>query len=242
MNDDALEILNFLPFSFKTQQEQEYVKFLWETFETNYLNKKYQFAYLAYHMLFMSFVYFNIWQIRMNNEKDFKKALVGFNKNIEKEILEASSPFTFHRVNESGALRFFKLIGCNNQKVGQLTKIVKDRNDIAHSNGNIFYNNQKSADDKINNILVCIRDIQEMTKPIICDSFKVFLEENWNPEDREFLDDEDQIREIFIYKYYLSKEDIKFCLDFNIMSFSENEHFEEIRKLITSFKEQFKEE
>ncbi|MEA3514662.1 MAG: hypothetical protein U9R34_04250 [Nanoarchaeota archaeon] len=63
----------------------------------------------------------------MNKEKDFEKALVGFNKDIEKEILDATSPFTFHRVNESGALRFFKLIGCNNQKVEGFAKIVKDR-------------------------------------------------------------------------------------------------------------------
>ena len=28
------------------------------------MHAKYQFAFLAYHMLTMSFVYFNIWQIK----------------------------------------------------------------------------------------------------------------------------------------------------------------------------------
>ena len=37
---------------------------LWDAFEMNYTNGKYQFAFLAYHMLTMSFVYFNIWQIK----------------------------------------------------------------------------------------------------------------------------------------------------------------------------------
>ena len=94
-------------------------------------------------MLFMSFAYFNIWQIRVNKEKDFLKALIGFNKDIEKEILSATSPFTFHKLSEISAMRFFKLLGCDNQKVGEFSKIVKDRNDIAHSNGNIFYNDEK---------------------------------------------------------------------------------------------------
>ena len=45
-------------------KEQEYIAFLWDAFETNYTHGKYQFAFLAYHMLTMSFVYFNIWQIK----------------------------------------------------------------------------------------------------------------------------------------------------------------------------------
>ena len=48
----------------KTRSEQEYIEFLWDAFESNYTHGKYQFAFLAYHMLTMSFVYFNIWQIR----------------------------------------------------------------------------------------------------------------------------------------------------------------------------------
>jgi hypothetical protein len=62
--EEAAELANYLPLSFKTPKEQEYIEFLWEAFETNYTHGKYQFAFLAYHMLTMSFVYFNIWQIK----------------------------------------------------------------------------------------------------------------------------------------------------------------------------------
>ena len=61
--DEALDLSDYLPVSFKTPSEEEYISFLWETFEVNYDSGKYQFAFLAYHMLMMSFVYFNIWQI-----------------------------------------------------------------------------------------------------------------------------------------------------------------------------------
>jgi len=69
--EESSELGNYLPLSFKTESEQEYIQFLWEAFESNYENKKYQFAFLAYHMLTMSFVYFNIWQIKQNEPKDF---------------------------------------------------------------------------------------------------------------------------------------------------------------------------
>ena len=63
MMEEAGELGEYLPISFKAPGEQEYVSFLWESFQTNYTNWKFQFAFLAYHMLLMSFVYFNIWQI-----------------------------------------------------------------------------------------------------------------------------------------------------------------------------------
>ena len=62
--EEAAELGDYLPLSFTSPREQEYVAFLWDAFETNYTHGKYQFAFLAYHMLTMSFVYFKIWQIK----------------------------------------------------------------------------------------------------------------------------------------------------------------------------------
>lgn len=69
----AAELADYLPLSFKTPKEQEYIEFLWDAFETNHTHGKYQFAFLAYHMLTMSFVYFNIWQIKQTCPADFEK-------------------------------------------------------------------------------------------------------------------------------------------------------------------------
>ena len=74
--EEAAELANYLPSSFKTPTEQEYIAFLWDAFETNYTHGKYQFAFLAYHMLTMSFVYFNIWQIRQARLEDFAWVLL----------------------------------------------------------------------------------------------------------------------------------------------------------------------
>ena len=34
--DEAVELGDYLPLSFKTRSEQEYIAFLWEAFDTNY--------------------------------------------------------------------------------------------------------------------------------------------------------------------------------------------------------------
>ena len=52
---NAIDILEYLPNSYKTRDEQDYINFLWESFESNYHNAKYPFAFIAYHMLYMSF-------------------------------------------------------------------------------------------------------------------------------------------------------------------------------------------
>jgi hypothetical protein len=49
--EEAAELGNYLPLFYKSPKEQEYIAFLWDAFETNYEHGKYQFAFLACHML-----------------------------------------------------------------------------------------------------------------------------------------------------------------------------------------------
>ncbi|TLU82582.1 MAG: hypothetical protein FDX21_08845 [Chlorobium sp.] len=163
--EESIELGNYLPLSFKTPKEQEYIAFLWDAFDSNYSKGNYQFAFLAYHMLTMSFVYFNIWQIRQARKGDFEKALIGFGKDVEKSLLGATSPFAFSSVNERSILRLLKLINCDNSKIGTYAKLVDDRNETAHSNGNIFFSTQAALDTKITEILRVVDEIQTYSKP-----------------------------------------------------------------------------
>ena len=147
--DDALDLADYLPLSFKTPIEQEYIPFLWEVFGQNYNAGKYHFAFLAYHMLMMSFVYFKIWQIRESCPDDFEKGLIGFARDDDRKSLRDASPFTFSKVNERAVLRLFSLIGCDESNIGSYKKLVDDRNDAAHANGNIYFKTQPEIDDKI---------------------------------------------------------------------------------------------
>lgn len=229
--EDAAELAGYLPLSFKTQKEQEYIEFLWEAFETNRTHGKYQFAFLAYHMLTMSFVYFNIWQIKQTEPKEFAMGLIGFGREVEKSLLEATSPFAFSMVNERSILRFFKLIACDNSKIGTYAKLVDDRNESAHPNGNIFYSTEAALDVKIGEVLRVVGEIQRHSKPIIEHCYREFLIQNRDPDEREYPDAADQIREILIHGNYLSRKDIEFCLGFDVESLGEMHETEGIREL-----------
>jgi hypothetical protein len=240
--DEAAGLANYLPLSFKTPKEQEYIGFLWDAFETNYTHGKYQFAFLAYHMLTMSFVYFNIWQIKQTEPKDFAMGLIGFGKDVEKSLLEATSPFVFSTVNERSILRFLKLIACDNGKIGTYAKLVDDRNESAHPNGNIFYSTEAALDVKITEILRVVAEIQTHSKPVIEDCYREFLVQNSDPEEREYPDAADQIREVLIHGNYLSQKDIEICLGFDAESLAGRPRSEGMRELHAALVETYKAE
>lgn len=227
----AAELSDYLPLSFKTPTEQEYIAFLWDAFETNYAHGKYQFAFLAYHMLTMSFVYFNIWQIKKIEPTNFGVSLIGFGKKEEKELLRATSPFVFSTVNERRILRFLKLISCDNSQIGTYAKLVADRNDIAHSNGNIFFRTQVALDTKITEILRVVGEIQTHSKPLVERCYRKFLLRSHDHEEREYLEPNDQIREILIHENYLSQMDISSCLAHDISDLRDCDEFAQIEEL-----------
>ena len=215
--DEALDLADYLPVSFKVPSEQEYVSFLWAAFEENYDGAKYQFAFLAYHMLMMSFVYFNIWQIKQTRPDDFEKGLIGFGRD-ENALVRATSPFSFSIVNERTILRFLKLIACDNSKIGVYAKLVDDRNDTTHANGNIFFTTQQEVDEQIRRVLQAVEDIQTHSRPIVNHCYEEFLLQSYDPDEREYSDAEDQIREVLIHGNYMSRKDIELCINFDISS------------------------
>jgi len=229
--EEAAELGNYLPLSFKSPKEQEYIEFLWDAFETNYTYGNNQFAFFAYHMLTMSFVYFNIWQIRKAQPGDFEKGLIGFGRLIEKNLLEATSPFVFSTVNERSILRLLKLIACDNGNIGTYTKLVDDRNETAHSNGNIFFSTPAALDKKITEIMRIVGEIQDHSKCVIDQIYHDFLLNNCDPEEREYPNAADQIREILIHDNYMSHKDVEICLGFEPNSFADHPEIDSIRTL-----------
>lgn len=237
--EEAAELGNYLPLSFGSPKEEEYIRFLWDAFETNYTYGKYQFAFLAYHMLTMSFVYFNIWQIKQTKPNEFAMGLIGFNKEIEKTLLESASPFVFAAVQERSILRLLKLIACDNSKIGVYAKLVDDRNEVAHPNGNIFYSTQAALDAKVSEVLRAVAQIEEHSRPVIEHCYREFLLHNHEPEEREYVDDADQIREVLIHANYFSQKDIEICLGFDIESFAGEPNYAAMRRLHEALCDQY---
>lgn len=225
--EDSYAILNYLPIRFKNRNEQEYIEFLWDSFHSNYENEKFQFSFMAYHMLFMSFVYFNVWQIKKIHEADYDKITLGFNSCFE----TASSPFTFSEEQESKIFTLFRPFGLGREKIGKYKAIVKLRNDVAHSNGNIYFKSKDTLDTKITDILRYSEEIQQQSKAAIQHCFEKFLIESQKEDERQYIDVEEQINEVLIHDHYLSQKDIEFCLEYDITKLYEQPHYSEIEKI-----------
>ena len=236
--DESFEILNYLPIRFKNRNEQEYIEFLWDSFESNYKSEKYQFSFIAYHMLFMSFVYFNVWQIKKIHAADYDKITLGFNDCFS----NASSPFTFSQEQERRIFTLFKFFGLGNDKIGQYKKIVDLRNEVAHSNGNIYFKAQDTVDNKITEILRFSEEIQQHTKSAIQDCFERFLVESQNEEERSYIDIQEQINEELVHEHYLSQKDLEFCLEYDITKLSEQPNYAEIEKIFEELKNEYSQE
>ena len=91
-------------------------------------------------------------------------------------------------------------------------------------------------------MLSCVESIQEKSKPIIEKAFHAFLFESQNPDEREFLDDESQVKEIFVHGNYLSLEDIKIAQKYDISVLSGEAGFANVQSLAQTLNDFYKEE
>ena len=228
--DAALEIHEYLPLAYPSAGEGEYIRFVWEAFESNYVAGKYQFAMLAFHMLYMSYVYFSVWQIKQAKPEAFTHAVLFQQK--EKELLTASSPFTFSEVNERSIFKFLRLAGCENQHIGKFQKLVDQRNEIAHPNGNIFFSDQATADQRIEEVMQQIRGIQTQMPSVLHACLLQFLHDSANPDEREIADSEVHVEINFLHKHYLSRKDIEACLACDLSEFDDSPFRGEVQALM----------
>lgn len=231
--DEALELGEYLPQSFANASEQAYLDFLWSAFQTNYKAERYEFASLAFHLLYMSFVSFSVWQIRLARPEPFAMAMVGFRSDEEGSLTDCESPFKFYdRLKESQIFRFLKLIGCSNQQVGEFAKFVKRRNKIAHPTGTVFFNDQAAIDAEIAEMMKEVRNIEAHMKPVILELYSAFLKgDSSDPDLRQYPDYADEVRANLVHADYLSSADIAYCRRFPIETLADQPNFEEMQLL-----------
>ena len=240
--DEALELGDYLPVSYKTRSEGEYIAFLWDAFQSNYTTGKYEFSSLAFHLLYMSFVSFSVWQIRLVREQDFKNALVGFQIESETKLLDADTPFKFYeKMKESQIFRFLKLIGCGNDQVGEFAKFVKRRNKIAHPSGTVFFNDQVTIDAEITEMMREVVNIQQHMGPIIQEVYGRFLIESSNIDEREYANPEEEIEASLIHRNYISQKDIEVCLTYDLAPLKTETNYPEIEALHQTLRKTYSE-
>jgi len=110
-------------------------------------------------------------------------------------------------------------------------KLVDNRNDTAHANGNVFYDAEVALDAKIIEILRVVEGIQTHSKPVIEHCYREFLLQNQDPDECEYPDAADRIREALIHANYLSQKDIEVCLSFDLDVLAARPEYGSLREL-----------
>jgi hypothetical protein len=238
--DEAFELSSYLPVSYRSHAEERYIAFLWDAFQSNYSNEKFEFSCFAFHLLYMSFVSFSLWRIRSVRKQDFQNALIGFQREKEGRILKADTPFMFYEnLKESEIFRFLKLLGCENDQVGEFSKFVGSRNKMAHPSGTVFFNDQISIDREIEKMMREVANIQNHMKTIVLDAYGQFLQESADIDARQYSLPEQEIEVNFIHQNYISRKDIEFCLAYDLKPHEDTVNFELLLSMHTTFCETY---
>lgn len=112
-------------------------------------------------------------------------------------------------------MSIFRFWGIPKERIGTYKKLVDERNDIVHSNGNIFYKDQQSIDNRITDVIRFCQEIQLKTKSTIEQSYLAFLSENDSVEESPYSTLEEMLGDEFISKHYISEIDMNLCCKFN---------------------------
>ena len=75
MPEALFEIFVYLPELFQDGDEERYIEALSLAMQTSYENGLYQFAYMQYHMLFMTAIYFVLLKLYVLHHDEMKQAL-----------------------------------------------------------------------------------------------------------------------------------------------------------------------
>ena len=225
MEEYINQILEYLPVEFADDEANEFIKYLEEAYLENIQNQKYQFAFKAFHLLYMTFVYKMSWFLKCtNNEPCEEKIHKIKTKNnglseLKEETISIQRMFEYSLINESNAID--KLLkkagfGFNANDFDKCQRHIEARNHCSHASGKIEYD-EKGIDFLISDELKYIERLQNKIKPEL---EKIFIEylNNWESSTE---------ANHWIIQNHLSRKDLEIIINFDLPLFKEKSDNEE---------------
>jgi len=238
--DELFEILDYLPELYADDSEQKYIEALKLAMQTSYKNGLYQFAYVQYHMLFMTVVYFVLLKVSLLHKEEFEKALYYLLKDRYRDFFKDENTKhgqlyfgSFAQIGENDVFMLLRVVGMDPDLWGQLKGFVKERNRYAHANGQLqltseeyFLEKVQAFNSKSKQIFSLIENyILALYANTLCDP------DFYDPDIRSYLDADQQIQEEFIRKYSLSRVELNWCRKYNINQYENLPGYVHIKEL-----------
>lgn len=177
MSEYLEKISMYLPLSSDDPENIEYLGYLKSAYEENIGNEKYQFALLAFHMMFMTYIYKQFWCLK---EYDFAKVKRFCDNN--KQLAEIYSVFDMSILPEKSSIDFtMQSLGFHVNKRSDVQQFVDTRDKCAHASGFIQYND-RDVENHFNKVLEYMDQISEKTKSSVQNMFELTLKEFWQSE------------------------------------------------------------
>ena len=237
---ELYRILEYLPEEFSDDSEEKYIRALVLAAETSYENALYQFAYVQYHMLFMTAVYYAILKVSILHEEELKKALYYLLKDRYPDFWKETNTKngklyfgSFAVINESDVFMLLRVVGLNNDLLGELQNLVKERNKYAHANGQLLLTSDELFMDSLNNYNAKIQMVIDLLKDNIVSYYKTTISDPdfYDPDIRAYSDPDEQIVQEFIKKLALSRIEINWLRKIKLSEFDSYDGKEDIKTL-----------
>lgn len=139
MIDLPENIFRFLPFKYSSAEENDYINFWWNAYLKNFEEENYHLAFVAFHLLYMTAVYFLLYKISKIHRPVYEHSLFHMGNEEESHYRAIDSPFSFVNMNEKSVFRFLKVAGADHNFIGEVSKFIEDRNNATHAKGLIYF-------------------------------------------------------------------------------------------------------
>lgn len=238
--DELLKMLEYLPEEFADETEEKYIEALILAAQTSYENGLYQFAYVQYHMLFMTAVYYAILKVSVLHEEELKKALYYLLKDRYADFWKETNTKngklyfgSFAVISESDVFMLLSVVGLDNSLLGELQKLVQERNKYAHANGQLQLTSDELFMEALNSYNAKIQRVVDLLKNDLIVFYKKTISEPdfYDPEIRAYLDPDEQIIQEFIKEYSLSRTELNWLRKIRMSDFDGCEGADEIKTL-----------
>jgi hypothetical protein len=179
MNIELLveRLREYLPITFGSSVTDEYIQYIEAACIENFNNDKHQFSFIGFHLLYMCYIYKEIWQ---GCKFDIQSLVSTISTRCNSAPYD--SPFRISEISEKDTIKFLNHIGFHQNQTKQFATPVDCRNDCAHASGFIQYDKSKITQ-QMETILEYINAIQNKKKEYIVSIFEKHFKKNFNPDD-----------------------------------------------------------
>lgn len=172
--ESSYDITKFLPIKIENWDVFKYVRYHAEKLDQSIENEIESWIFFHTHILYMTFVYFQLLRISQFKEQEFKYSWIWLSSNEKDFLKKIWSPFAFSAINEKTVFRFFRLLDFDDGTIGNISKCVKERNDFAHATW-IHIDN---LDEKIEGYIKSMETIIEKSKNFLNEVYSKFKKLN----------------------------------------------------------------